>query len=285
MRLLAISDLHLANAINREAFEPLADHGEDWVILAGDVAEKAEHLELAFRRFGEAFSRVFWVPGNHELWSVAVNGEEPLRGEARYRYLVELAREHGVVTPEDPFVEWPGEGPGGYPGDETEPGVKYLIAPLFLLYDYSFRPADVALADVRAWAEEEHTVCSDEFMLHSAPFASRADWCAQRCLEAEGRLAEIGAEYRPVLINHWPLRADLIRIPRVPRFTPWCGTTRTEDWHRRYRAAVVVTGHLHTRRTDWIDGTRFEEVSLGYPRQWNRSRDVSSYFREILPGR
>jgi hypothetical protein len=44
----------------------------------------------------------------------------------------------------------------------------------------------------------------------------------------------------------------------------------------------VVTGHLHTRRTDIVDGTRFEEVSLGYPRQWDHSRGCVGYLRTVL---
>jgi hypothetical protein len=50
----------------------------------------------------------------------------------------------------------------------------------------------------------------------------------------------------------------------------------------------VVTGHLHVRRTDFIDGVRFEECSLGYPRQWEDARargsDINDMLREILPG-
>jgi hypothetical protein len=50
---------------------------------------------------------------------------------------------------------------------------------------------------------------------------------------------------------------------------------------------VVVTGHLHVRRTDWKDGTRFEEVSLGYPRQWEAAREhgngINEMLRVILP--
>jgi hypothetical protein len=46
---------------------------------------------------------------------------------------------------------------------------------------------------------------------------------------------------------------------------------------------------LHIRRTDWIDNTRFEEVSLGYPRQWqdcqDRGLDINDLLRDILPGR
>ncbi|MCA9573372.1 MAG: hypothetical protein KC656_36300, partial [Myxococcales bacterium] len=73
-------------------------------------------------------------------------------------------------------------------------------------------------------------------------------------------------------------------IPRVPRYLPWCGTVATTDWHVRHRAEVVVAGHLHVRTTDWRDGTRFEEASLGYPRDWDAARGVQAYLREILPG-
>ena len=55
MRLWAISDLHLASAINREALAALPDHGPDWLVLAGDVAERSEHLHLAFRTHSVQF--------------------------------------------------------------------------------------------------------------------------------------------------------------------------------------------------------------------------------------
>ena len=54
--------------------------------------------------------------------------------------LRELCRRHGVHTPEDPYLTWDGE------------GGPCLLVPLFLLYDYSFRPADVAEQDAVAWA-------------------------------------------------------------------------------------------------------------------------------------
>jgi hypothetical protein len=70
----------------------------------------------------------------------------------------------------------------------------------------------------------------------------------------------------------------------VPRFSVWSGTTRTEDWGQRYRAVAVVSGHLHLRTTLWRHGVRYEEVSLGYPRDWRRERGLDWYLREILPG-
>src|SRR3546814_13614286 len=91
---------------------------------------------------------------SHELWTVASEGPEAARGVERYARLVAIARAHGVVTPEDPFPEWPGRLPDG---------VRRLpIVPLFLLYDYSFRPPAVALEDVVARAEATHAVCAEE---------------------------------------------------------------------------------------------------------------------------
>jgi 3',5'-cyclic AMP phosphodiesterase CpdA len=273
MRLLAIGDLHLSSPVNREALHGISDHGDDWLIIAGDVAESLEHQDLAFTELGQRFAKLIWVPGNHDLWSVPREGSITRRGVARYRAMVDLARSHGAVTPEDPFVEWPLPGPTGE---------RLIIAPLFLLYDYSFRPADVDRGDIRRWAREGGALCGDEIWLRPDPFPSREAWCWARCRDAEKRLEALAPDCRTVLVNHWPMRADLIHIPRIPRFTPWCGTVLTEDWHRRFRALAVVTGHLHTRRTDIVDGCRFEEVSLGYPRQWRKEDGIEAYFRTIL---
>ena len=53
-------------------------------------------------------TQLVWVPGNHELWTVPrATGR---RGVARYEELVALCRRRGVLTPEDPFPVWAGEG-------------------------------------------------------------------------------------------------------------------------------------------------------------------------------
>ena len=67
------------------------------------------------------------------------------------------------------------------------------------------------------------------------------------------------------------------RLPRIPRFSIWCGTRLTENWHLRYRAEVVIYGHLHIRGSYRRDGVRFEEVSLGYPREWRRRSEVPPF--------
>jgi hypothetical protein len=84
-----------------------------------------------------------------------------------------------------------------------------------------------------------------------------------------------------VLINHWPLRYEHGEPPRIPRFSIWCGTRATERWHRDYAIDTVVYGHLHLRSTKRRDDVRFEEVSLGYPRQWNAAQPLRDYLRRI----
>jgi hypothetical protein len=58
----------------------------------------------------------------------------------------------------------------------------------------------------------------------------------------------------------------------------------TEDWGVRFRARAVVSGHVHLRTTLYRHGVRYEEVSLGYPRDWRQERGIDWYLREILPG-
>ncbi|KAF2395552.1 Metallo-dependent phosphatase [Trichodelitschia bisporula] len=273
-KLYAISDLHLAYKANRDAWNLLAPHPDDGLILAGDVGESLEHLELAFSVATRAFRAVWWVPGNHELYT-----QNGLRGTAKYAACVAAARAWGVRTPEDGFEVWEGE------------GGSCVVCPVFALYDYSWAPEGMGPVQAVEWAGEEGVRASDEALLHPEPYASRQEWCQALVNRAEGRLAEVGVRWPGlpvVIVNHWPLRRGLVSLFKVPRFIVWCGTTRTEGWHERFRASVVVSGHIHVRRTDWVGDTRFEEVSWGYPRQWKECADrgvgINEVLREIWPG-
>jgi 3',5'-cyclic AMP phosphodiesterase CpdA len=262
-RLLAISDLHVGYSRNRALIEQFPAGGPgDWLIVAGDVGERFADIEWALGLLAGRYDRVVWVPGNHELWTYRA---DPLteRGEDRYRLLVEMCRRLGVVTPEDPYPAWAG------------PTGPVTVAPLFVGYDYSFLPAGATTKE-EGLAEAIRTgiVCSDEHNLHPDPYPSREDWCWARVALTESRLAaELDPASPVVLVNHYPLVREPTRILRYPQFAQWCGTTRTADWHTRFNVAAVVYGHLHIPRVTWHDGVRFEEVSVGYPREWERRRD------------
>jgi 3',5'-cyclic AMP phosphodiesterase CpdA len=258
--LLAISDLHVGHPKNRAlvADMPAGSPG-DWLLVAGDVGEDVADIQWALGALAAKFDRVAWAPGNHELWT---RRDDPVRarGEERYRLLVELCQGLGVLTPEDPYQAWPG------------PDGPVTIAPLFIGYDYSFLPAGaLTKEDGLEVAYRTGVVCSDEYLLHPDPYPSREEWCWERVTRTEARLA---AELNPlapaVLVNHYPLVREPTDILRYPQFAQWCGTTRTAGWHTRFNVAAVVYGHLHIPRVTWHDGVRFEEVSVGYPREWER---------------
>jgi predicted phosphodiesterase len=272
MNLLAIGDLHLSHSKNWNALRALSSRPDDWLILAGDVGDTEEQVTRGLQLLLERFAKVIWVPGNHELWTTSDKRGAPdaASGEARYGAMVALARSLGVITPEDPYPIWPAA------------DLPIVVAPLFLLYDYSFRPDDVSAADVLDWAAAEGVVCADEALLHPTPHPDRRSWCAERVARTAERLAALPQECATVLVNHYPLLREHAVLPRIPRFAPWCGTRLTEDWHRRFRAVAVVYGHLHVRNNFEQDGVAFHEVSLGYPGQWNNQQPIDSYLRVIL---
>jgi 3',5'-cyclic AMP phosphodiesterase CpdA len=267
--LLAVSDLHVSYQDNRQIvdrIEPTADG--DWLIVAGDVGEIFADIERALAELRGRFERVIWAPGNHELWT---HPSDPVqsRGEQRYAELVRMCRDHDVLTPQDPFAVWP------------SPDGPVAVAPLFQLYDYSFRaPGTTTKEESLAKAYESGVVCTDEMMLHPDPHPDRESWCGARVAYTESRLDAVSLP--TVLVSHWPLVRQPTEILYFPEFAQWCGTERTADWHVRYRAVAAVYGHLHIPRSTVYDGVPFEEVSLGYPREWRRRAGEPQPVRHIL---
>ena len=258
-RLLAISDLHVSYQENREIVDQLKPtHDDDWLIVAGDVGEKIADVEWALRTLRERFANLIWVPGNHELWTTRDDPDQS-RGEERYQRLVAMCRNIGVVTPEDPYQVWDGD------------GGPVIVAPLFVLYDYSWWPAGASsTAEAMATAQAAGIVGTDEVLLHFDPHPGRDAWCRARVELTEPRLEAAARDLPTVLVNHFPLVRHPTDVLRYPEFALWCGTDLTASWPTRFRAREVVYGHLHIPRTTWQDGVRHQEVSVGYPREWSR---------------
>ena len=82
---------------------------------------------------------MIWAPGNHDLWTPRTL-EPGKRGVAHYERLVALCRSFRRPDPGSPYAKWPGDGPAR------------AIVPTFVLFDYSFRPPNVARDSAIAWA-------------------------------------------------------------------------------------------------------------------------------------
>ena len=144
-----------------------------------------------------------------------------------------------MLTPEDPYARWPGDGP------------TRAIVPTFTAVRL-FVPAGIGARATGAWhgPAETGVRSADEDLLAPDPYPTRDDWCAARVEATEARLAALPTDVKLIVANHFPLRQDLAVLPRIPRFSIWCGTTKTNDWHRRFNIEAVVYGHLHLRSRD-----------------------------------
>jgi hypothetical protein len=143
--------------------------------------------------------------------------------EVRPRGVV-AGRNLGVGTPEDPYPVW--QGPGG----------PAVVAPLFLLYDYSFRPTGATTkTEALAQAVSSGAVCTDEWLLYPDPYPSREAWCRARVDATARRLEALDPALPTILVNHFPLARDPTQVLYYPAFAQWCGTTRTAGWHLRFR--------------------------------------------------
>ena len=166
-RLLATSDLHVNRTENEAVVEDLhpTDPG-DWLIVAGDVGDRVEHLRWTLAILAERFARVIWVPGNHELWTPP-DEEVDAVGPARY-----AAPRRGVPRARGAHAR------GRVAGVGRATGGPALVCPLFLLYDYSWRvrPDMVGLDEAAALevAREAGVVCTDEILMSSDPYPGAA---------------------------------------------------------------------------------------------------------------
>ena len=220
------------------------------------------------------FARVIWTPGNHDLWCPP-GATDRTRGQARYDELVAHLPAFGVLTPEDPYVEWPGD-------PDT------FIVPMFLLFDYTFRPPDMSAADARRLGARERR-----------RLRRRADARSRRRGRVVRRLVPRALRLRP---RRGSRRAARGRRARCSSTTGRCATTwRARRAFRGSRSGAArrapKTGHAAfarapsspaictCERRSWRHGVRYEEVSLGYPRDWRPERGIDWYLREIFPNR
>ena len=244
--LWAVADLHAAVKANaRKIDEVQPEDPTDWLIVAGDVAERTDLVLQHLRQLRRRFDEVIWVPGNHELFS---RSGDRYRGREKYDELVAGCRKIGVHTPEDPFVSFGG----------------VTIVPLFTLYDYSFRDPQFTVEEALEQAKKREVMMTDEIAI--APFVDIRAWCWDRLAYSTQRLSRV--ESPTILINHWPLVQEPTERLYAKDIALWCGTRHTRSWPTRYNAQSVVYGHLHIPAVDVIDGVEHIEASLGYPRQW-----------------
>ena len=133
VRLWAISDIHTDNEANAEWVRRLSTtaYRRDGLIVAGDVSDSTEVLRATLQNLVRRFGRVWFCPGNHDLWLSAADEGDSMD---KLRRILDLCAEEGVQT-----------GPGTLEG----PGAAIVrVWPLLAWHHQSFDTEP----DLQGWA-------------------------------------------------------------------------------------------------------------------------------------
>lgn len=259
-RVFAISDLHLDFKPNREWLRglPANDHRDDALVVAGDLSDRLELLTAGLAHLKQLFPRVFFVPGNHDLW---VRRKECPDSLEKFRQVLDACARLGVETAPARL----GEGAGAA-----------WVVPLFSWYEKPeegpgslFVPKNGEDPTLAMWSDNYFT---------SWPPLGEGLTVARHFL----RLNEPHLERRfdaPVLsFSHFLPRTDLIFShpaqmhrrdphPLDPHpsfnFSRVAGSRGLEEQIRRLGSAVHVYGHQHRNRWREVDGVFYVSHCLG----------------------
>ncbi len=242
MNIWASSDLHLDYRENWEWWQQLSakDYRADGLILAGDITHNTAQLFRFFESLLPKFKKVFFVPGNHDLW---MGAQERGNSLDKFEWLLTRLQAMGVqMTP------W------------QQPDL--LVMPLFGWYDYTFGKPSKTIQ--RAWMDFKNCQWPMEVDALTEHFL------ALNMLPEKPRT--------PVLsFSHFVPRLDLMPpdLPRVVRaLLPVFGSERLGEQVAQLGSTLHIYGHSHLNRSTAREGTWFLNNAFGYPREAHICRKV-----------
>jgi hypothetical protein len=149
----AVSDLHVDFRENMEWVWSLSSHRylDDALIVAGDVSDNLQRLELTLVAMRERFAAVMFVPGNHELW--VRNGNWTDSWE-KFQHIQDLCHRLGILTEPTKF--------------SSDSGPVWLVP----LYSWYIRPQD---GDGSLFAEKKAKILSRPCGLTTTLFAGQSE--------------------------------------------------------------------------------------------------------------
>lgn len=238
MRILAISDLHTDFRENKWLLEQLPSgvFQRDILIAAGDISDNLDTLHSSLALLRSKFRQVFYVPGNHELW---VRRGASTSVEKFYRVL-ELCQVLGVQTqPQQIEGVW--------------------IVPLFSWYDAQF--------DADGSGDVESLLGWSDF--HLCKWPREIGPVCRFFLQMNER--HMGPYDAPVVsFSHFLPRRELLppterlRFKGLPKVA---GCTGIDEQIRRLQSRMHIFGHSHIGCDRVIDGVRYIQNPLRYPRE------------------
>ena len=262
VRIFVTSDIHVDTHGNLDAWckrFSASAFQSDVLVVAGDVGDTLTAVRFGLKALRACFGRVFYVPGNHDLW-VRPDTDDRKFSDS----LCKLFALFEACDALDVDVQ---------PG---EVALGVTIAPLLSWYDATFDEQD----------PKHGTLLYDKFA--SFPCGHTAAWqlllrCNERHVAAlEVRTARDDAAI-VVSFSHFLPRAELPCSTGVPELRKNVGCKHLDLHIQRIRAGVHVYGHTHVNG-DGTCGARYvKDPSTGMMQPVGEA-NTTRYVQSALEG-
>eukprot|EP01052_Picozoa_sp_SAG31_P004085 SAG31_NODE_166_length_21670_cov_22.507719_3_plen_443_part_00 len=263
---LFTSDIHVDFPANWQWMEQLPQMPHVVLIVAGDICTSLAKLEDALKILASRFNRVFYCPGNHELWTSRQSG---LNSIEKFFRILQIC--------------------DSVPGVETRPAWvgSVAIIPIFSWYKRSLFGTETAalpLSDREkhfdagcCWPnsignpheahDSLHDGIADFFLSCSAGRREHPAWPGSDVL---------GAAEAVITFSHFIPRKEL--YSGFHSMSKVMGCCEIDDEVRACHSTVHIFGHSHLP-VDCAAGSpeiRYLQKALGYPRDWGGHRGMPS---------
>ncbi|KAJ8602512.1 hypothetical protein CTAYLR_001279 [Chrysophaeum taylorii] len=237
-RVFAVSDVHFDHPGAREWASRLDGRAfrDDVLIVAGDLGDTLTAVALGLKALRAKFRRLFYCPGNHDLWIRPVDGET----EAHPDSIAKLNALRALCDALD---------------CETTPAQVargLYVVPLLSWYDCAFDemapPSNARFDKFCKWPIRERDV-ADIFLLFN-----------------QHRLADLTFDGIVITFSHFLPRRELPYSMVIPGLAQAVGCTRLDLQIRAItpKPKVHIFGHSHMNCSTMIDGVRYVQHALGY---------------------
>ena len=217
------------------------EYQDDMLILAGDISNLTVLLKKVFQTLVKSFKKVFYVPGNHDLWTIKNGNSDSL---ARFETLLKLAKDCGICT--TPMIK-----------------KEIAIIPLFAWYDYSF--ADFS---------DELSHCWRDFTACKWPPGYDEKRITHFFLSLNEPLPILKNTYT-ISFSHFLPRIDLMPdyIPlEKQKIYPVLGTSLLERQIRQLGSKIHIYGHSHVNMQVKKNDIWYINNAFGYPNELHFTR-------------
>ena len=237
MKVWATSDLHIDYDENKKWFYQLSpiQYLDDFLIIAGDISDDLLETESLFQQLSTKFKKVFFLPGNHDLW---IHQSDALDSFEKFRKVLDLASKCGIET-------------------EVFDNPEVRIIPLYSWYDFSFGHPSKLIA--RAWKDFRKCDWGSWGLEAVTTFFHQYN---QPLLPAS-KVSTISFSHFLPFTSMFP--SDIPDFVRA--LFPVFGSKSLWQQIKEIKPDIHIYGHSHLNRSFQKEGICFLNNAYGYPKE------------------